>query len=130
MWAASVLEYGGEIPWSNAQELYDTIDAIQHGEAPWRTFELRYNGPLAEGTPPRWMTETFELCTRDSRILLHHQLETNDFNGKVHYVPYQQFNGNGSRVFSNLMSGDWAQKQAVSAKQLSLPFHTYCYCRI
>ena len=29
MWAASVLEYDGEIPWSNAWELYDTIDAIQ-----------------------------------------------------------------------------------------------------
>jgi len=120
LWAASVLEHGGEIPWSNAKELYATIDTIQHGEAPWRTFELRYNGPLPEGTPPRWMSETFELCTRDSRTLLHQQLGMNEFKDEIHYVPYQQFRGDGSRVWSNLMSADWAAKQAVSAK------HFFC----
>ncbi|KAH8994183.1 hypothetical protein EDB86DRAFT_3064749 [Lactarius hatsudake] len=29
-----------------------------------------------------------------------------------HYVPYMQFKGDGSRVWSNLMSADWATKQA------------------
>ena len=116
LWAASILEYGGEIPWSNAQELYATIDTIKHGEAFWKTFELRYNGPLPEGTPPRWMLDPFELCTRDSRALLHQQLVTNEFKDKIHYTPYQQFKGDGSRVWSNLMSADWATKQAASAR--------------
>ena len=52
LWAASVLELGGDIPWSNTQELYATIDSIQHGEAPWRTYKPSYNGPLPQGTPP------------------------------------------------------------------------------
>lgn len=124
LWAASVLEFGGDIPWSNAQELYATIDSIQHGEAPWRTFKLHYNGPLPEGTPPRWMTDSFKLCTRDSRILLQQQLETTEFKDKIHYVPYQQFRGDGSRVWSNLMSGDWAAKQAVSTNTSHSRIHS------
>ena len=90
LWAASILEYGVDTPWSNTQELYATIDTIQHGEAPWKTFKLYYNGPLPEGIPPHWMMDTFELCTHDSRTLLHQQLGTNEFKDKIHYVPYQQ----------------------------------------
>ena len=37
-------------------------------------------------------------------------------------MPYQQFRGDGSRVWSNLMSADWAAKQAVSAFYLKM-FH-------
>lgn len=65
LWAASVLKYSGDTPWSNAQELYASIDGIQLGKAPWRTFKISYSGPLPEGTPPRWMTDTFKLCTQD-----------------------------------------------------------------
>ncbi len=113
LWVASVLEYGENVPWTDAQELYATIDSIQHGQAPWKAFKLSYCGPLPEGIPPWWMMDTFELCTRDSWTLLHQQLETTDFKDKIHYVPYKQFRGDGSRVWSNLMSADWAAKQAV-----------------
>lgn len=113
MWAASVLEYGGEIPWANAQDLYSTIDAVQHGDAPWRVYHIRYQGPLPAGTPPKWMTQTYELCTRDSRQVLHNQMSTSDFKGSVNYTSYQQFDGEGRRVWSNFMSGDWTWKQGV-----------------
>ncbi|KAH9032130.1 hypothetical protein EDB85DRAFT_2073967 [Lactarius pseudohatsudake] len=112
LWLSSLLGHGENIPWTNAQGLYATIDSIQHGQAPWKTFKLSYSGPLPEGTPPRWMTDTFELCTRNSRTLLHQQLETTGFKDKIHYAPYKQFRGDGSRVWSNLMSADWAAKQA------------------
>lgn len=109
-----VLEYGGRAPWKNASELYTTIDSIQHGDAPWRVYKLRYRGPLPNGTPPKWMTETYELCTRDSRLVLHNQLSTTEFKGKFNYIPYQQFDGQGKRIWSNLMSADWAWNQSVS----------------
>ena len=59
------------------------------------------------------MRDTFDLCTRDSRTLLHQQLGTTEFKDKINYVPYKQFRGDGSRVWSNLMSVDWAANQAV-----------------
>ncbi|KAJ7202083.1 hypothetical protein GGX14DRAFT_370690 [Mycena pura] len=111
LWAAQVLEHGTSPPWRTAQELYDTIDAIQHGDAPWKVFEIHYTGPRPP-VPPKWMLETYELCTRDSREVLRLQLANADFKGHVDYAPYRQFNAKGKRVWSNLMSGDWAWKQA------------------
>ncbi|KAJ7689175.1 hypothetical protein B0H17DRAFT_1296284 [Mycena rosella] len=119
IWAASVHKYGGKAPWKNAQELYAAIDSIQDGQAPWKTYKLRYSGPLPPGRPPKWMTQTYDLCTRDTRQLLHNQLETTAFKGHINMVPYRQFNHGGKRVWSNLMSGDWAWKQAdVIAKDV------------
>lgn len=113
MWAASVMEYGGDAPWKDAAELYGTIDDIQHGNSPWKVYQVRYNGPLPRGTPPKWMMQSYELCMRDSRQVLHHQLATSDFKDKINMVPYQQFDYKGQRSWSNLMSADWAWKQAA-----------------
>jgi hypothetical protein len=113
LWAAQILKYGEDVPWKNAAELYSTIDSIQHGDAPWKVYKIRYQGPLPAGTPPKWITQTYELCTRDVRTVLHTQLATTDFKNQFNYTPYRQFNGKGRRVWSNLMSGDWAWKQAV-----------------
>ncbi|KAJ6515253.1 hypothetical protein C8R45DRAFT_887963 [Mycena sanguinolenta] len=112
LWAAAVVKYGEDIPWKNADELYATIDSIQHGDAPWKVYKLRYQGPLPTGTPPKWMTETYELCTRDVRTVLHNQLATSDFKDKFNYTPYRQYNAQGKRVWSNFMSGEWAWRQA------------------
>jgi hypothetical protein len=113
LWAASVMRYGGDAPWKDSTELYATIDAIQDGDLPWKVYHVRYGGPHPPGTPPKWMTETYELCTRDSRRLLHHQLSTAEFRDKFNVAPYRQVNNKGVRTWSNLMSADWAWKQAV-----------------
>lgn len=102
-----------DLPWSSADELYATIDAIQEGDAPWKTISFKYNGPLPNN-PPKWMLETYDLCTRDSRLLLHQQLATADFVDQINYTPYRQFQANGDRVWSNLLSADWSWSQAVS----------------
>ncbi|KAJ7175243.1 hypothetical protein C8R43DRAFT_1201966 [Mycena crocata] len=112
LWAASVAGTGRSAPWTSTREMYATIDAIQEGNAPWKTYTMRYTGPLPPGVPPKWMTQEYELCIRDVRQVLHNQLATTDFKDHVDFVPYRQFNGAGKRVWSNLMSGDWAWKQA------------------
>ncbi|KAJ6609901.1 hypothetical protein B0H10DRAFT_2438356 [Mycena sp. CBHHK59/15] len=127
LWTAQVLQYGATAPWHRAQDLYSTIDSIQHGDAPWRVYKLHYTGPLPPGLPPKWMTEEYELCTRDCRTVLHHQLATPDFKDKIDYVPYRQFDAQGRRVWSNLMSADWAWKQAdiIAASDESLHGATF-----
>ncbi|KAJ7024440.1 hypothetical protein C8F04DRAFT_1213064 [Mycena alexandri] len=112
LWAASVMSSGNTAPWNSTAELYAAIDHIQEGDAPWKTHNIRYSGPLPAGTPPRWMTQTYELCVRNLREVLHNQLGTRSFKDHVDYVPYRQFNHAGKRAWSNLMSGDWAWKQA------------------
>jgi Plavaka transposase len=113
LWAATVIEFGGAAPWTNSKELYATIDTIKLSESPWKTHTIRYQGPLPPGAPPKWMTQTYDLCTRDSRQVLHHQLETTDFKDKISLSPHRQFDSNHQRTWSNLMSADWAWTQAV-----------------
>jgi hypothetical protein len=113
VWAATVMEFGADAPWTNSNDLYRTIDAIQHGDAPWKTYRIQYQGLQPPGTPPKWMTETYDLCTRDSRQVLHHQLATKQFKDKINLTPYRQFNSKGQRVWSNIMLADWAWSQAV-----------------
>ena len=112
-WAAAIMESGRETPWKNSKELYATIDAIQDGNSPWKVHEFSYRGPLPEGSPPSWMTQTYELCVRDARQVLHHQLQTSEFKDKINLIPYRQFGSNDERERSNLMSADWAWQQAV-----------------
>jgi Plavaka transposase len=118
LWAASVMEYGGDTPWNSSADLYRTIDAIQHGDAPWKVHHVHFRGPLPPGTPPKWMTDTYELCMRDARQVLHHQLATPDYAEHINYAPYRQLDRNGKRIRSNLMSANWAWTQAVSRSNL------------
>ena len=118
IWTATVMEFGRDAPWNNAAKFYKTIDAIQHGDSPWKTYCIQYQGPRPLGTPPKWMTETYSLCTRDSRRVLQHQLATTQFEGKINLVPYRQFDSKRQRVWSNLMSVDWAWSQAVRTHSL------------
>ena len=114
LWLAANLKAGNDtpLPWSSAKEMYQAIDAIQEGDAPFETICFKYSGPIRPN-PPAWMTETYELCTRNSRTLLHHQLATSDFANTFTPKPYRQFNHTGDRVWSNLMSADWAWSEAV-----------------
>ncbi|KIM40548.1 hypothetical protein M413DRAFT_73023, partial [Hebeloma cylindrosporum] len=114
LWAAMVTQNGGNVypQWKSTKDLYATIDKIQQGTSPWITYEIRYQGPLPAENPPRWMTDTYHLCTRNSRHLLHQQLSNSSFKDNTHNVPYMQFNTAGDRVYSNLMSGDFAWNQA------------------
>jgi phosphatidylethanolamine-binding protein (PEBP) family uncharacterized protein len=100
------------LPWSSTDDMYQTIDSIQEGDAPFVTIRFKYSGPIPPN-PPNWTTETYELCTRDSQILLHHQLATTDFANAFTPRPYRQFDHRGDRVWSNLMSGDWPWNEAV-----------------
>jgi Plavaka transposase len=108
LWAASVMQYSGDAPWENSDALYNIIDAIKDGDSPWKVYSIHYKGPRPPGISPKWMTETYELCTRDSWQVLHHQLSTTEFKDKFSVAPYCQVNNKGVQTWSNLMSADWA----------------------
>ncbi|KAF8903656.1 hypothetical protein CPB84DRAFT_1845636 [Gymnopilus junonius] len=117
LWHATVIKHdsshltGDEVLWRNADSLYQTIDAIQVGDTPWKCYKFSYTGPKPP-TPPHWMEETYELNTRDALLILEQQLATSDFSPHITYVPYQEFDASGNRIVSDLMSGDWPFRQA------------------
>ncbi|KAH9167952.1 hypothetical protein EDB89DRAFT_2074456 [Lactarius sanguifluus] len=81
------------VPWKSAAEMYGTIDSIP------------------------WMQETYELNLRDILSVFEEQLASKEFDGEFEYTPYEEYNEMGSRVYSNLMSGIWAHREADTISQ-------------
>lgn len=89
-----------------------TIDAIPVGDEEWSTFSLRYSGPVTPDSP-KWKRQRFVVHTRNPLRVLENMAASPDFASTWHTRPYQEFDRNGTRQFSDLMSGHWAWKQAV-----------------
>ncbi|KAH9161675.1 hypothetical protein EDB89DRAFT_1861472 [Lactarius sanguifluus] len=105
------------VPWKSAKEMYNTIDSISVGGVSWVTYQLSYNGPQPTGTLPRWMQETYKLNVRNILSVFEEQLASKEFDGQFEYTPYKEYDAKGHRVYSNLMSGNWAFCEADTISQ-------------
>ncbi|KAH8977242.1 hypothetical protein EDB86DRAFT_3092823 [Lactarius hatsudake] len=101
LWRATVMMY---------QDDHDSCDGV-----PWKS--AADIGPQPTGTLPQWMQETYELNIRDVLSVFEEQLASKEFDGEFEYMPYEEYNEKGSRVYSNLMSGIWAFREADTISQ-------------
>jgi hypothetical protein len=126
LWAASLDEFAADPPFTGHCDLYSTIDAIPVGGVPWQSTAFTYDGPrpdseLPDGIEiPKWMENEYEIWFRDPRLLFKNMLANQDFNGSFDYAPFRQYDDKGLRRYEQFMSGDWAWKQAVSARLVFL----------
>jgi hypothetical protein len=122
LWAASGDDGGTEPPFASHIDLYETIDSIKLGDLPWICFTIKYNGPLPDNDVevPTWMLMEYEVWCCDIRLLMRGQLANPDFNGEIDYTPLQKFGPTGKREWSNVMTGNWAWKQAVCVCVISI----------
>jgi hypothetical protein len=125
LWSASAAAHGGSAPFQNHKHLYDTIDATPLGDIPWKSFSLHFNGNQPEGEVPSWMDASYDVWFRDPHQLVHNIISNPDFENGFDYTPYQEHDANGSRRYHNLMSANWAWKQAVS-NIINLVFYLTC----
>ncbi|KAI0371809.1 hypothetical protein BV20DRAFT_165857 [Pilatotrama ljubarskyi] len=113
LWAASLVQFGGTPPFASHRDMGCVIDSIPHGDVPWESFTVTYNGPLpSTGVVPPWMTQEYEIHFRDPRLATIWMLRNPDFNGEFNVTPYREYNEDGEREYTNLMSADWAWRQA------------------
>lgn len=117
LWATTVSD--GCPPFQNHQEMLATIDAIKLGDIPWQTFSARYSGDVPSENPPDWMLKEYTVCFRDPLSVVRSMISNPDFNGQFDYAPYTEHE-DGKRRWSDVMSGDWAWKQAVRLISLAL----------
>ena len=113
LWAATLPE-DQDPPFVNKQDLYDTIDNIEIGDAPWKSFSVSFNGDLHEGDTTSWKHATYDVWYRDPRTVLHNQLKSRDFASEMDFAPKEVRDENDKRRYTDFMSGDWAWRQAVS----------------
>lgn len=114
LWAASKhTRTDSDPPFRSHDDLYDTIDTICHGEVPWQSFSLHYNGPHPNTDVPPWMDGEYNVWFRDPHTLLQNQLGNPAFADEIDYVPIQAFDKHGMRLWTDFMTGNWAWHQAV-----------------
>jgi hypothetical protein len=99
--------------------MYETIDSIPHASLDWKTFKFQYTGalPAAPKKPPKWMKATYELNTLDMREVIHEQFRSPDLQNGMRLLPVREFEADGTRCISDLMTGDWVWKKAVSSRR-------------
>lgn len=113
IWAEyNELEGGPLPPFADHKDLLAHIDAIQHGDAPYVGYTVRYTGTV-NNKSPSWMLQPCKFYARDARQVAHNMMASNDLDGKFNYQPYVELRNGEQRTWSNIMSADWAHKQAV-----------------
>lgn len=116
IWAAhNILHDGGDPPFLNKDDLYATIDSIRQGNAPWEAFSVRYEGPLTADAPS-WKRATYRVYCRNTHTVAHNMLASPDFDRQFDYAAYEEYAPDGSRHYSNVMSGKWAYRKSVSSE--------------
>lgn len=112
IWAARTALNGGTTPFADSKDLYNTIDAIEEGDAPWYSFRVGYDGDRPQGQVPSWMDDSHQVFYRDPRQVVRMFLSNRKFDGNFDYVPYREYE-NGERRWGDFMSGNFCWKQAV-----------------
>jgi hypothetical protein len=59
------------------------------------------------------MTRVYEFNIRDILAVLEALLADEEFDRHFDYVPYEEYDPDSNRIYSNLMSGQWAFNEAV-----------------
>ncbi|KAG2360595.1 hypothetical protein BDR07DRAFT_1451925 [Suillus spraguei] len=65
LWAASLIKHDDAPPFTGHRDLYNTINATPHGDIPWETFSMSYNGAKPLHDIPPWMDVTYDIIAQN-----------------------------------------------------------------
>lgn len=119
LWALNMAKYDDCGPFSCYEHMYSTIDEIEKGDAPWKSFTTSYAGELDRNSPS-WQLQDYEVWFRDPDVVIRNMLDNPDFNGQFDYVPYVDLDKSGQRSWNEFMSGNFSWRHAVSLKMFSV----------
>ena len=61
-------KYGADnVPYASQDDMYDAIDSVKIGDAPWQSFSARYTGEIPEAEPPPWMLMEYDVWYHNPR---------------------------------------------------------------
>jgi hypothetical protein len=110
IWASTLDD--NDPPFDSTNNLYSTIDASHFGDIPWQSFVVSYNGNVDDDAP--WKQASYDIWYHDPRKVLKEQLSNCDFHDEMDFAPKRVFDHTTGRCrYQDLMSGDWAWRQAV-----------------
>lgn len=124
IWEATLAPFDTAPPFTNSDDMYETIDSTPYGEVRWESFTVRYNlnkDPPSNEAPAAWKTAEYDGWFRDPRKLIHNIIANRGFDNEFDYAPYQEYDCKGQHRFHDVFSGNWCWRQAVSSPINQLP---------
>ncbi len=126
IWEASLVPFDAPPPFTNANDMYETIDSTPYGDLWWQSFTICYNlhkDCPSDQPPAAWKTAAYNGWFHDPRKLICNMLTNRGFDKEFDYVPYQEYDYNDQHQFHDVFSGNWCWRQAVSSWYFS-----FLYC--
>jgi hypothetical protein len=119
-WARTLFAEDAEPPFADAKDMYETIDASEHGHVQWRSFSLSYKSEdLEEEMDAPWKQKPYDVWFREPREVLKMQLGNRDFAKDMDFAPKEvKDSKTHARRYRDFMSGRWAWRQAVRSMNL------------
>ena len=100
--------------------IYTVLLTLPLSDVPWESFSLHFNGTWPDDEVPGWMDADYEVWFRSPRKLIHNIISNPNFSGGFDFTPYQEHDVKGTRRYHNVMSGNWAWRQAVCMVNITL----------
>ncbi len=106
-------EFDAPAPFDSHEHMHALIDSSTLGDVPWQCLVTTVPEGVDEGAPS-WMQTPYEVWYRDPETVVSAMLGNPDFRGQFDLRPYIDLNANGTRRWSNVMSGNIAWRRSVS----------------
>ncbi|KAI9429761.1 hypothetical protein H4582DRAFT_1826008, partial [Lactarius indigo] len=127
LWAQSLSEFDSAAPFESHEDLYSLIDSSAHGDVPWECLVTTVPEDVDEGAPS-WMRTVYEVWYRNPDSVLSAMLSNPDFHGLFDLRPYIDLNADGTRLWSDVMSGNiaWRRSDGIFAADPGTEGAMYC----
>jgi hypothetical protein len=93
LWGLSMMKHGNLGPYNNYQQLYNAIDGVKLGDAPWKCFKTA-DDPSPDA--PDWAQQEYEIWYRDPDQVIQNVLDNPYFYGEFDPIPYVELDRNGN----------------------------------
>ncbi|KAF8951994.1 hypothetical protein BDZ97DRAFT_1931423 [Flammula alnicola] len=110
LWALSLMKHGSLGPFDSYKHIYDMIDAVEEGDAPWKCFKTTLDETVDEDAP-NWKKQEYEVWYRDPETVVRNMLANPDFDKEFDVAPYVDLDAEGGRRRSDFMSANFAWRQ-------------------
>ncbi|KAI0365599.1 hypothetical protein BV20DRAFT_1038871 [Pilatotrama ljubarskyi] len=98
------------------EDINKTIDVIPYGPSTWKAYSVRYHSNV-NAQSASWKRVVYFVYTRNTLCVAEALAGSPDFKDKFDVVPFEEYMGPGCRRVCNLMSGQWAYRQADKISQ-------------
>ncbi|PPQ95887.1 hypothetical protein CVT25_000389 [Psilocybe cyanescens] len=129
IWSLSKDDKEAYYPFDSHMHMYETINSITNGDAPWRSFTASYSGEIGPN-PPSWQLADYMVWYCGPTVVTKNMLDNPDFNQQYDYQSYIELDASGQHNWNEFMSGNFSWHHATKIYEDDPTTEGATYCPI